>query len=151
MADTQALQFHCTTCPSECLLDVAIEKDGDVTRVLSVHGNRCQRGAAFAEQETTCPMRILATTVAAAGSHQGGHPARTSHAGHGAAARHASGSAGTHGRCGGARYPGQRRRRGCVPRYRLRALGPCHRSQPRPHRCRTHQWHQKWSKVIPMF
>ena len=112
MADTQALQFHCTTCPSECLLDVVIEKDGDVTRVLSVHGNRCQRGAAFAEQETTCPMRILATTVPVTGGDQPLLPARTmrlscsaSCAGHGAAARHAGGSAGAHGRCGGPRYP----------------------------------------------
>ena len=77
MADTQALQFHCTTCPSECLLDVVIEKDGDVTRVLSVHGNRCQRGAAFAEQETTCPMRILATTVPVTGGDQPLLPVRT--------------------------------------------------------------------------
>jgi len=42
MADTQALQFHCTTCPSECLLDVVIEKDGDVTRVLKCAGAKLE-------------------------------------------------------------------------------------------------------------
>lgn len=77
MAETQTLQFHCTTCPSECLLDVVVLQDGDAPRVTSVSGNRCKRGAAFAEQEITCPMRILATTVPVAGGDQPLLPVRT--------------------------------------------------------------------------
>lgn len=77
MAYTQSQQFHCTTCPSECLLDVIVEKDGSSSKVISVHGNRCPRGAAFAEQEITCPMRILATTVPVMGGDQPLLPVRT--------------------------------------------------------------------------
>ena len=65
---TSTETFHCTTCPSECLLTVCVERDGDgVARVTSVHGNRCPRGKRFAEQEVVCPMRILATTVVVEG------------------------------------------------------------------------------------
>lgn len=77
MPAVQTLQFHCTTCPSECLLDVTVEQEGDTSTVLSVKGNRCQRGAAFAKQETTCPMRILATTVPVRGGDQALLPVRT--------------------------------------------------------------------------
>ena len=63
---TETLQFNCTTCPSECLLTVEVERDanGAVVEVRSVTGNNCTRGDKFAHQELTCPMRVLTTTVA---------------------------------------------------------------------------------------
>ena len=59
-------QFNCTTCPSECLLTVEVERDADgaVVEVRSVTGNSCPRGNKFAHQELTCPMSVLTTTVA---------------------------------------------------------------------------------------
>lgn len=62
----ETLQFNCTTCPSECLLTVEVERDADgaVVEVRSVTGNSCPRGDKFAHQELTCPMRVLTTTVA---------------------------------------------------------------------------------------
>ena len=38
----ETLQFNCTTCPSECLLTVEVERDADgaVVEVRSVTGNR---------------------------------------------------------------------------------------------------------------
>lgn len=65
----ETLQFNCTTCPSECLLTVEVERDanGAVVEVRSVTGNNCPRGDKFAHQELTCPMRVLTTTVAVSG------------------------------------------------------------------------------------
>lgn len=62
----ESLQFNCTTCPSECLLTVEVERgaDGAVVEVRSVTGNSCPRGDKFAHQELTRPMRVLTTTVA---------------------------------------------------------------------------------------
>ena len=63
---TETLQFNCTTCPSECLLTVEVERDanGAVVKVRSVTGNNCPRGDTFAHQELACPMRVLTMTVA---------------------------------------------------------------------------------------
>lgn len=72
--------FHCTTCPSECLLAVEVERDGGTALVVDVKGNRCPRGEAFARQEITCPMRILATTVPVTGSDIELLPVRTAEA-----------------------------------------------------------------------
>lgn len=65
----ETLQFNCTTCPSECLLTVEVERDADgaAVEVRSVTGNNCPRGDTFAHQELTCPMRVLTTTVAVSG------------------------------------------------------------------------------------
>ena len=51
----ETLQFNCTTCPSECLLTVEVERgaDGAVVEVRSVTGNSCPRGDKFAHQELT--------------------------------------------------------------------------------------------------
>ena len=78
----ETLQFNCTTCPSECLLTVKVERDADgaVAEVHSVTGNRCPRGDKFAHQEFTCPMRVLTTTVAVSGSDEALLPVRTSEA-----------------------------------------------------------------------
>ena len=75
----ETLQFNCTTCPSECLLTVEVERDtnGAVATVHSVTGNSCPRGDKFAHQELTCPMRVLTTTVAVSGGDEALLPVRT--------------------------------------------------------------------------
>lgn len=79
---TETLQFNCTTCPSECLLTVEVERDanGSVVEVRSVTGNNCPRGDKFAHQELTCPMRVLTTTVAVSGGDEVLLPVRTAEA-----------------------------------------------------------------------
>ena len=76
------LQFNCTTCPSECLLTVEVEREtgGSVIAVRSVTGNNCPRGDTFAHQELTCPMRVLTTTVAVSGGDEALLPVRTADA-----------------------------------------------------------------------
>ena len=78
----ETLQFNCTTCPSECLLSVEVERDVDsnVAAVHSVTGNSCPRGDKFAHQELTCPMRVLTTTVAITGGDEALLPVRTAEA-----------------------------------------------------------------------
>ena len=78
----ETLKFNCTTCPSECLLTVEVERDADgtVAEVRSVTGNRCPRGNKYAHQELTCPMRVLTTTVAVSGGDEALLPVRTSEA-----------------------------------------------------------------------
>jgi CxxC motif-containing protein len=79
---TETSQFNCTTCPSECLLTVEVERDADdaVVEVRYVTGNSCPRGDKFAHQELTCPMRVLTTTVAVSGSDEALLPVRTAEA-----------------------------------------------------------------------
>lgn len=78
----EMLQFNCTTCPSECLLTVEVERDADghVAEVRRVTGNSCPRGDKFAHQELTCPMRVLTTTVAVSGGDETLLPVRTAEA-----------------------------------------------------------------------
>lgn len=78
----KTLQFNCTTCPSECLLTVEVERgaDGAVVEVRFVTGNSCLRGDTFAHQELTCPMRVLTTTVAVSGGDEALLPVRTANA-----------------------------------------------------------------------
>ena len=79
---SETLQFNCTTCPSECLLAVEVERaaNGAVVEVRSVTGNNCPRGDKFAQQELTCPMRVLTTTVAVSGGDEALLPVRTAEA-----------------------------------------------------------------------
>ena len=79
---TEILQFNCTTCPSECLLTVEVERDTNdaVATVHSVTGNSCPRADKFAHQELTCPMRVLTTTVAVSGGDEALLPVRTAEA-----------------------------------------------------------------------
>ncbi len=78
----ETLQFNCTTCPSECLLTVEVDRDANsaVVEVRSVTGNSCPRGDKFAHQEFTCPMRVLTTTVAVSGGDETLLPVRTAEA-----------------------------------------------------------------------
>lgn len=79
---SETLHFNCTTCPSECLLTVEVERDEDgaVVEVRSVTGNSCPRGEKFAHQELTCPMRVLTTTVAVSSGDEALLPVRTAEA-----------------------------------------------------------------------
>ena len=80
--EIETLQFNCTTCPSECLLTVEVERDSNdaLMGVRSVTGNSCPRGDTFAHQELTCPMRVLTTTVAVSGGDEALLPVRTAEA-----------------------------------------------------------------------
>ena len=49
----------CVACPLGCQLTVTL--DGE--QVVSVVGNTCKRGVAYARTEITCPTRSLTTTV----------------------------------------------------------------------------------------
>ncbi len=57
----------CVACPLGCQLTVTL--DGD--EVVSVTGNTCKRGDAYARTEISCPVRSLTTTVKCEG---GIHP-----------------------------------------------------------------------------
>ncbi len=78
----ETLRFNCTTCPSECLLTVEVERDADdaVVEVRYVTGNSCPRGDKFAHQELTCPVRVLTTTVTVSGGYKALLPVRTAEA-----------------------------------------------------------------------
>ena len=52
-------ELICTACPYGCRLSVEIEGK----TVKSVSGNRCLRGAKYAESECINPMRTFSTTV----------------------------------------------------------------------------------------
>ena len=49
----------CISCPVGCELEVEVEAG----RVISVAGNRCPRGEAYAREEVTDPKRVLPTSV----------------------------------------------------------------------------------------
>lgn len=50
----------CVACPMGCGVTVEIADNGDI---VSVTGNTCKRGDAYARTEITNPVRSLATTV----------------------------------------------------------------------------------------
>lgn len=52
-------EMTCIICPVGCRLVVAYDENS----VLSVTGNTCPRGKAYAETECTHPMRTVTTTV----------------------------------------------------------------------------------------
>ncbi len=60
----------CTLCPNGCQV-----KYDETAQTYS--GNKCPRGIAYAKQEKTSPMRILTTTVKAAGAKRSLIPVRT--------------------------------------------------------------------------
>lgn len=49
-------KLFCIICPRGCSLEIDLQS-------LSVTGNTCPRGADYARQEVTCPMRTLTTTL----------------------------------------------------------------------------------------
>lgn len=56
-------RLTCIRCPRGCQLEATVEK-GVVT---AVTGNACPRGAAYAADEVTHPMRCVTTTVRVSG------------------------------------------------------------------------------------
>ena len=65
--------FTCVTCPVGCEIDVELQ-DG---RVVSMEGNKCDKGEEFILQELEEPMRILTTTVRLKGARWAMLPVRT--------------------------------------------------------------------------
>lgn len=59
------MRLTCITCPRGCTLEVALGSDG---AVLSVTGNACKRGEAYARSEVANPVRTVTTTVPVEGS-----------------------------------------------------------------------------------
>lgn len=57
----------CIGCPMGCSLEVTMEG----AEVVSVTGNTCPRGAAYARKEVTNPTRIVTSTVRVSGSESG--------------------------------------------------------------------------------
>ncbi len=64
----------CIDCPQGCRLEV--ETDG--SRVISVTGNKCEKGAAYAGEEIANPRRVVTSTVLARGLELKLVPVRTS-------------------------------------------------------------------------
>jgi CxxC motif-containing protein len=52
-------ELICISCPLGCQIEVEYEKD----KILSVKGNTCKRGEAYAQQEVFNPERIVTSTV----------------------------------------------------------------------------------------
>ena len=53
-------ELTCIVCPIGCHLSAELNESGEV---ISVSGNTCPRGAAYARDELTHPTRTLTTTV----------------------------------------------------------------------------------------
>ena len=51
----------CIECPIGCQIEVTVGNG----KVLSVRGNACPRGKAYAEAEVICPKRVVTSTVRA--------------------------------------------------------------------------------------
>ena len=66
-------RFICILCPLGCELKVS----HDERRILEVRGNRCARGAEYAEAEVFHPVRIVTTTVRITGGHGGLLPVKS--------------------------------------------------------------------------
>lgn len=56
-------KLTCIGCPLGCALTVEVEQD----EVISVSGNTCPRGDAYARKEVTDPTRIVTSTVRVTG------------------------------------------------------------------------------------
>ncbi len=61
-------ELICINCPLGCPLTVEQAEDGTV---LTVTGNTCPRGKAYAQKELTAPTRIVTSIVCVSGSTQG--------------------------------------------------------------------------------
>lgn len=63
----EIINLTCIGCPMGCPLEVSMEGG----EVVSVTGNTCPRGAAYAKKEVTNPTRIVTSTVKVCGSASG--------------------------------------------------------------------------------
>jgi CxxC motif-containing protein len=64
-------ELTCITCPMGCRLTVERSPEGGADGELSVSGNRCPRGAAYAREELLAPKRTVTATCRAAGGSAG--------------------------------------------------------------------------------
>ncbi len=55
----------CINCPVGCRMTVSLSDKGSF---ISVSGNTCPRGAKYAEQECTQPLRVLTAVIPVSGS-----------------------------------------------------------------------------------
>ena len=55
----------CINCPVGCRMSVLLSESGEF---LSVTGNTCARGSAYAKQECTQPMRMITVVLPVSGS-----------------------------------------------------------------------------------
>ncbi len=55
----KTVNLTCIECPLGCQIEVQL----DGQKVLNVKGNTCPRGKLYAENEVTCPKRVVTTTV----------------------------------------------------------------------------------------
>ena len=55
----------CINCPVGCRMNVTLSDQGDF---LSVSGNTCPRGAKYAQQECTAPVRMITAVIPVRGS-----------------------------------------------------------------------------------
>ena len=53
-------ELTCIICPKGCALKAELDENG---KVLGVTGNTCKRGAEYAENECTNPMRTVTSTM----------------------------------------------------------------------------------------
>ncbi len=53
------VQITCIECPMGCAIEVELSGG----KVASVTGNGCPRGKLYAENEVTCPKRVVTSTV----------------------------------------------------------------------------------------
>jgi CxxC motif-containing protein len=71
--DVEKKHFTCVICPIGCEIDVELQ-NGDV---VSMEGNKCEKGKEFVLQELEEAMRILTTTVPIKGAKWAMLPVRT--------------------------------------------------------------------------
>lgn len=55
------MEMICIACPMGCRMQVEETCEGEI----KVSGNTCRRGATYARQEYTCPMRTVTSSVLA--------------------------------------------------------------------------------------
>jgi CxxC motif-containing protein len=71
--DVEKKHFTCVICPLGCEIDVELQNGN----VVSMEGNKCQKGKEFVLQELEEAMRILTTTVPIKGAKWAMLPVRT--------------------------------------------------------------------------
>jgi CxxC motif-containing protein len=71
--DVEKKHFTCVICPLGCEIDVELQNGN----VVSMEGNKCEKGKEFVLQELEEAMRILTTTVPVKGAKWAMLPVRT--------------------------------------------------------------------------
>jgi CxxC motif-containing protein len=75
--DVMYKEMTCIVCPEGCILRIE-EPEGTAVTAENVSGNKCKRGAAYAVNECTNPVRTLTTTVKIDGGSQRMAPVKSS-------------------------------------------------------------------------